>query len=36
MIESCWPYRATAAAMADAQPGYDAVWGDFPKARLPD
>ena len=36
MIESCWPYRATAAAMADAQPGYDAVWGNFPKARLPD
>ena len=36
MVESCWPYRATAAAMANAQPDYDAVWGKFPKARLPD
>ena len=35
MIESCWPYRATAAAMASAQPDYDAVWGGFPKAKLP-
>ena len=36
MVESCWPYRATAAAMASAQPDYDAVWAGFPKARLPE
>ncbi len=36
MVESCWPYRATAAALAAAQPDYDGVWGDFPKALLPD
>ncbi|MFZ4688861.1 MAG: homogentisate 1,2-dioxygenase [Polymorphobacter sp.] len=36
MVESCWPYRVTATAMATAQPDYDAVWDGFPKARLPD
>ena len=34
MIESCWPYRVNDAAMARAQPDYDAVWGGFPKARV--
>jgi homogentisate 1,2-dioxygenase len=36
MIESCWPYRPTAQALAQSQLDYDAVWADFPKARLPE
>ena len=35
MVESCWPYRPTAYALAHAQPDYDAAWAGFPKARLP-
>lgn len=35
MVESCWPYRPTAHALAHAQLDYDAVWKDFPKAKLP-
>lgn len=35
MVESCWPYRPTEHALAHAQLDYDAVWKDFPKARLP-
>ena len=35
MLESCWPYRPTAYALDHAQLDYDAVWNDFPKARLP-
>ena len=37
MVESCWPFRPTAFAMAsDAlQRDYDSAWGGFPKARLP-
>lgn len=35
MVESCWPYRPTAHALATAQPGYDAAWAPFPKAKLP-
>ncbi len=35
MIESCWPYRVNNAAMALAQPDYDAAWAGFPKARIP-
>lgn len=35
MVESCWPYRVTDSALAAAQPDYDAVWGAFPKAKLP-
>ncbi len=35
MLESCWPYRPTAHALDHGQPDYDAVWADFPKARLP-
>ena len=35
MVESCWPFTPTAAALATAQPDYDGAWGDFPKARLP-
>ena len=35
MVETCWPYRPTAHALATAQPDYDAVWDGFPKARLP-
>lgn len=35
MVETCWPYRPTAHALASAQPDYDAVWDGFPKARLP-
>ena len=35
MLESCWPYRPTAHALEQAQLDYDAVWDDFPKARLP-
>lgn len=34
MVESCWPYRAAAGALALAQPDYDAAWGGFPKADL--
>ncbi|MBC7506647.1 MAG: homogentisate 1,2-dioxygenase [Sandarakinorhabdus sp.] len=34
MVESCWPYRATTAALASAQPDYDAAWGGFPKAII--
>jgi homogentisate 1,2-dioxygenase len=36
MVESCWPLRPTAYAMAsDAlQKDYDAAWGGFPKAQL--
>jgi homogentisate 1,2-dioxygenase len=35
MVESCWPFRPTAFAMAsDAlQQDYDRAWGGFPKAR---
>ncbi|MEO6247977.1 MAG: homogentisate 1,2-dioxygenase [Sphingomicrobium sp.] len=36
MIESCWPFRPTAAALASAQPDYDGAWSDFPKAVIPD
>jgi len=36
MVESCWPFRPTAAALASAQPDYDGAWSDFPKAVLPD
>lgn len=35
MIESCWPFRPTLFAQGHAQLDYDAVWRDFPKARLP-
>lgn len=35
MVETCWPYRPTAQALATAQPDYDAAWADFPKAQLP-
>lgn len=35
MVESCWPYRPTTHALAHAQLDYDAVWKDFPKAKLP-
>jgi homogentisate 1,2-dioxygenase len=37
MIESCWPFRPTAFAMASEarQRGYDSAWGGFPKGRLP-
>ncbi len=35
MVETCWPYRPTAHAMATAQPDYDAAWAGFPKAQLP-
>ncbi len=35
MVESCWPYRPTQYAIDHAQPGYDAIWHDFPKAKLP-
>ncbi|WP_445190863.1 homogentisate 1,2-dioxygenase [Sphingomonas sp. Tas61C01] len=35
MLESCWPYKPTAHALDHAQLDYDAVWSDFPKARLP-
>jgi homogentisate 1,2-dioxygenase len=38
MVESCWPFRPTAFAMASEalQPDYDEAWGGFPKAKLPD
>ncbi len=35
MVETCWPYRPTAHAMATAQPDYDTAWAGFPKAQLP-
>ncbi len=35
MVESCWPYRPTSYARDHAQLDYDAVWADFPKAKLP-
>ncbi|HEX8382786.1 MAG TPA: homogentisate 1,2-dioxygenase [Sphingomonas sp.] len=35
MVESCWAYRPTTHALDTAQLDYDAVWADFPKARLP-
>ena len=35
MVESCWPYRPTTHALSHAQLDYDAVWKDFPKAKLP-
>jgi homogentisate 1,2-dioxygenase len=35
MVESCWPYRPTSYALGHAQLDYDAVWADFPKAKLP-
>lgn len=35
MIETCWPYEPTAYALEHAQPDYDGVWADFPKAQLP-
>jgi homogentisate 1,2-dioxygenase len=34
MIESCWPYRVSAAGMAAAQADYDGAWAGFPKAKL--
>ncbi len=34
MVESCWPWQVDAAALAAAQPDYDAVWNGFPKARI--
>jgi len=34
MVESCWPFAATAYASAHAQPDYDAAWAGFPKATL--
>ncbi|MEO6247688.1 MAG: homogentisate 1,2-dioxygenase [Sphingomicrobium sp.] len=36
MVESCWPFRPTAAALASAQPDYDGAWESFPKAVIPD
>ncbi|TXC72933.1 homogentisate 1,2-dioxygenase [Sphingomonas ginsenosidivorax] len=35
MVESCWPYKPTSYALDHAQLDYDAVWADFPKAKLP-
>jgi homogentisate 1,2-dioxygenase len=35
MVETCWPYRPTAHAVATAQRDYDAAWAGFPKAQLP-
>ncbi|MFB9047747.1 MULTISPECIES: homogentisate 1,2-dioxygenase [Sphingobium] len=34
MIETCWPYRPTAHALATSQLDYDAVWAGFPKAQV--
>jgi homogentisate 1,2-dioxygenase len=36
MVESCWPLRPTACAMASEalQQDYDEAWGGFPKARI--
>jgi homogentisate 1,2-dioxygenase len=38
MVESCWPFRLTAHALAcdELQKDYDKAWGGFPKARLPE
>ena len=36
MVETCWPYRPTQYALDRAQPDYDAAWGGFPKAKLPE
>jgi homogentisate 1,2-dioxygenase len=38
MVESCWPFRPTAFAMGTdtLQKDYDAAWGGFPKAQLPE
>jgi homogentisate 1,2-dioxygenase len=36
MVESCWPFRPTRFAVDRAQSDYDAAWGGFPKARLPE
>jgi len=37
MVESCWPYLPTRHALdcSELQKDYDAVWGGFPKAKLP-
>jgi homogentisate 1,2-dioxygenase len=37
MVESCWPFRPTAYALGcdELQKDYDAAWGGFPKAQLP-
>jgi homogentisate 1,2-dioxygenase len=35
MLESCWPYQPTTYALEHGQLDYDAVWADFPKAKLP-
>jgi homogentisate 1,2-dioxygenase len=34
MIESCWSFQPTAAALASAQPDYDGAWSSFPKAMV--
>lgn len=34
MLESCWPFRATEAALASAQGDYDQGWAGFPKGRV--
>ena len=34
MVESCWPYRPTSHALANAELDYDAVWAGFPKAQI--
>lgn len=34
MVESCWPYQLHDAALASAQPDYDAIWSGFPKAKI--
>ena len=38
MVESCWPYRPTEFALSchELQRDYDAAWGGFPKATLPE
>jgi homogentisate 1,2-dioxygenase len=38
MVESCWPFRPTAHALAceELQKDYDKAWGGFPKAKLPE
>jgi homogentisate 1,2-dioxygenase len=38
MVESCWPFRPSEYALGcpELQKDYDAAWGGFPKARLPD
>ena len=35
MVETCWPWRPTEAALSAAQPDYDAAWEGFPKAAIP-